>query len=102
MEYKVRVALIIRSLDGLKWTSGHIDTTLPFAPFEGLVLKNQNWSTKPIERITFDVNSQSFHCITEDREHECDDFTLLDMEFLISEAKRDGWLGFENIYEIDS
>jgi len=99
MEFKVRIVLIIRSIDEKKWSGGYIDTMLPFVPFEGLEINGDRWGTKPIKSISYSIKDESFHCITEDKEFETDDFDFVDMDFLIKEAKKDGWQGFEKIYE---
>ena len=99
MGYNVRIVLIIRSIDDKKWSGGYVDITLPFVPFEGLEVNGDRWTTKPIKSISYNIKDQSFHCITEDKEFETDDFDFVDMDFLIKEAKKTGWQGFEEIYE---
>ena len=99
MGYNVRIVLFIRSIDDKKWSGGYVDITLPFVPFEGLEVNGDRWTTKPIKSISYNIKDQSFHCITEDKEFETDDFDFVDMDFLIKRAKKTGWQGFEEIYE---
>ncbi|RJQ58930.1 MAG: hypothetical protein C4530_09915 [Desulfobacteraceae bacterium] len=102
MEYKVRISLSISSIDGERFASGYMDKCIPFIPFIGLVLSGESWYTEPIESISYDIENQSFLCRTQQREHECDDGTFIDIDFLINDAKKHGWKGFETVFKTSS
>lgn len=93
MEYEVHFSLTIRSLDSTKAVFFGKKLNLPFVPFIGLRLSEKLGSSEPVSAITWSHEQQEFHCHIDSQEVEMDDGYDLDLEFLIEQAKDNGWEG---------
>jgi hypothetical protein len=99
MEYKVQLSLTIYNSDKTKWASGYKYINLPFAPFIGLEFREHRTGyTPPINRVVYFSEDNSFHCYLEQFERVVDG-TILDLDFYIKIAKRNGWLDIDQIFE---
>lgn len=94
MQYKVYINLTIRTLDGLKSSTGYKEITLPFVPFIGLQLSDRLGPSQPIASVTWSEKEQMFFCHIEDGESK-DTYPEIDFDFLVKNAKRSNWLGFD-------
>jgi len=102
MEYKVHFSLAIRSLDGTKAAFGAKKLLLPFVPFVGLRLQEKLGASEPVSSITWSDEKQEFHCHIDVYEVEMNDGYDLDLDFLIENAKDNGWEGISKVHEINS
>ena len=98
MEYKVKLTLNIFSEDRHECVSGSREISLPFPPYEGLEI-TEEWShTFTIKSVTWSIDEQCFHCYVEDQE-DLDD-AWINIEFLVDEARKFGWVGFDKVMKI--
>lgn len=93
MNYKVRLALYIYNRDQAKVVFMAKSLTMPFVPFIGLSLGGELGICGPIISVSWSNEDQSFTCSLESHESECDDGSVIDMDYLISEARDNGWRG---------
>ncbi|HEX7027060.1 MAG TPA: hypothetical protein VF268_07445, partial [Gammaproteobacteria bacterium] len=61
MEYKVNLALTIWDAEHKKFMGGSKEVTLPFPPYEGLVLsEREGWYR--INQVTWSMAERCFYC----------------------------------------
>ncbi|MCS6155347.1 hypothetical protein G3465_21115 [Shewanella baltica] len=96
MSFDVRLVLTIYSENRKQLVSLHKDIQLPFVPFEGLGL---SVTTRPIRRVSWDLEGSRFTCHIEDQEFSVEG-DLIDLEFLAKQAIEDGWSGSGRILQI--
>lgn len=99
MEYQAVLTLNILSEDGTRCAVGQREITLPFPPYVGLEITEQWRFGFTLKSVIWSIDDQRFHCGIEERERDADD-TFLDMEFLISEAKECGFVGFKKVVDL--
>jgi len=102
MEYKVHFSLTIWSLERDKRVFGSKELSLPFVPFIGLRLQESYGASQPVVSISWNDDKKTFHCHIEDQGTEMDDGYDLNLDFLVKTAKKNGWSGFNETYEINS
>ena len=96
MEYNVTIILNLYSKDREQFSSGFREIKLPFPPFIGLaLLSNSPMDFGKIERITWVESESRFSCSIDYESKGSDD----DLEFLISEAKKQGYQKIDEIYD---
>jgi hypothetical protein len=96
MEYNVTIILTLFRKGREQFSSGYRELKLPFAPFIGLALLNNSpMDFGKIERITWVESENRFSCSIDYESKGSDD----DLEFLISEAKKQGYQKFDQIYD---
>lgn len=93
MVYNVTIILNLYSKNRAKFSSGYRELKLPFAPFIGLSFLNGTIDFGMIERITWIEPESRFSCSIDYESKGSDD----DLEFLISEAKKEGYQAFDKI-----
>jgi len=104
MEYKVILRLMIYNEDRSNHLSAYKEITLPFVPYVGLWLDqdNKEMSSK-ITYVRWVIDEECFYCFLEDEcEYEFDIKTdieeLIDDLDILRDAKKYGWEGFDKIY----
>lgn len=96
MQYAVHLALNITSLDGTRKTVAYKEVVLPFVPFVGLSLSGR--ISEDISSVSWSLSENKFYCVihaTETNGHGLDDD--IDIDFLVRQAKRDGWLEIKEL-----
>ena len=69
--------------------------------FLGLRLQEKRGSSEPVVLITWSDKNQEFHCHIDDSETKMADGYDLNMEFLIKEAQKNGWLEIDKVYDVE-
>ena len=95
MEYKVTLVLHLFNKGKTKFSAGYRELQLPFVPFVGLSVLNGAIDFGKIERISWIEEEQRFSCSIDYEQRHSDD----DIEFMASEAKRQGYHGFDKIHD---
>lgn len=100
MTYKVKLVLYIYNKSWTKCTAGSKEVEFPFAPYEGLEITDKTKFTYKLKSVTWSIDEQYFRCIIEDQEIDNIDLAPIDMNFLVSQARASGWVGFEKVMQL--
>lgn len=100
MEFQVVCILTIYDENRSRYTFGHRTTKLPFPPYLGLEVLSGGVGFGVVNRVSWDEDSCLFRCYFE---HEVDPMDVDDdINFQIEMAKRCGFEGFGEMYELPS
>ena len=107
MEYRVNLNLLVFNEDRSNHLRGSIEVVLPFAPIVGMHIQYRDMYPLRIKRVKWLTDQESFDCTVEEElvSYEFsrgDDIEeLIDRYDILGDAKKYGWIGFDNIYRDD-
>ena len=97
--YQSKLILTLYSEDRSHCAVGSKLIETPFPPYAGLEI-TENWSkVYIIQSAIWDMHKQEFHCRIEDSEVR-NEGGFFDIQYLATEAKNQGFSGFEKIIEL--